>query len=448
MAILQENLQDEIASSIPVDSADVVQHKLDLNSAEILAYSNDLLSSWGLSGDSLIYTRTILFGVLVVGVSFGLWWLSRKILLQIIHTFAARTKTKWDDYLVQNKFFSAVSHLVPLIFMDFFLGIVFHSFPRLADFFIRVTDLVIVFVLIIVLLRFLNTGRDVLSEKPSLKDKPIHSFFQLGKIVVSIILGIVMISVAFNIDLLVILTSLGAMTAVILLVFKDTILGFVGSIQLAANDMVRIGDWVTMEKYGADGDVLEITLNTVKVQNFDMTITTIPTYAFISDSFRNWRGMQESGGRRAVRSLNIQISSIKFCTPEMLDKLGEIELIRSYVEDRENEVQAYNASNKVNRNVLINGRNQTNIGIFRHYMEEYLRNNDHVRKDMTLMVRQLAPTETGVALQVYFFTKTVNWGEYEQILSDIFDHFLATLDYFDLAVFENPTGRDFQKLSE
>jgi miniconductance mechanosensitive channel len=422
--------------------------KINLQSSQVIEYSNDILASWGLEGSTLVYTRTALLLLLIVGVSFGLWWATRNIFLGIIHSFAARTKTKWDDYLVKNRFFNATAHLVPLFLMDYFMHVVFFDFQRIANVGIRLTDFVIVFIFMVVLGRFLNTLRDVLEEKESLKDKPIASFIQLGKIIVYIILGIVMISIAFKVDIVVILTSMGAMTAVILLVFKDTILGFVGSIQLAANDMVRIGDWVTMDKYGADGDVLEITLNTVKVQNFDMTITTIPTYAFISDSFRNWRGMQESGGRRAVRSINIQIASVKFCTPEMLDKLGEIELIRDYVEQQEKKVSEYNAKNNVNKKVLMNGRNQTNIGIFRHYMEEYLKKNEHVKKDMTLMVRQLAPTETGVALQVYFFTKTTVWAEYEQILSDIFDHFLATLHYFDLAVFENPTGADFKRLAD
>jgi miniconductance mechanosensitive channel len=444
MAILQEDLQEETQ----LDSTDIPVHRLDINSQEILERTNDIMSSWGLEGDTLIYTRTGIMCVLVAAISWAIWWLSKNIFLQIVHRLADKTKTKWDDYLVEERFFQALAHIIPLIFIDFFLGIVFHSFPRIADFFIRVTDFVIIYVILLVMMRFMNTARDVLEERESLKDKPIASFIQLGKIIIGIFFGFIMISVAFKIDLIVILTSMGALTAVILLVFKDTILGFVGSIQLAANDMVRIGDWVTMDKYGADGDVLEITLNTVKVQNFDMTITTIPTYAFISDSFRNWRGMQEAGGRRAVRSLNIQISSIKFCTSEMLEKLGEIEMIKDYITQKEKEVEEYNANNKVNRKVLINGRNQTNIGIYRHYMEEYLKKSPHTKKDMTLMVRQLAPTETGVALQVYFFTKTTVWADYEVVISDIFDHFLATLEYFDLAVFENPTGRDFQKLKD
>ena len=429
-----------------LDPNDIPQHKLDLQSGEILTWCNDTLTNMGLAGDNLIYTRTIVLSIVLIGLGYAIWWLSRKIFLQIVHTLAEKTKSTWDDHLVTQKFFKVLAHLVPLLFMDFFISIVFHSFPRISDFLIRLTDFVIIFVLIIILLRFMNATRDVLAEKPALKDKPLHSFFQLGKIVISIVLGVVMISVAFKVDLVVILTSMGAMTAVILLVFKDTIMGFVGSIQLASNDMVRIGDWVTMEKYGADGDVLEITLNTVKVQNFDMTITTIPTYAFISDSFRNWRGMQESGGRRIVRSINIQLSSVKFCTPDLLNKLGEIELIRSYVVEKENEIEDFNKNNKVNRSVLINGRNQTNIGIFRHYITEYLSSHEDINPDMTLMVRQLEPTETGVSLQVYCFTKTHDWQEYEMVISNIFDHLMSTVEYFDLAIFENPSGKDFNKL--
>lgn len=438
MAIDNETLADSLSQ------ASTGFKKLNMGASEIVTKSNDILSGWGLEGSSLVYIRTILLGVIVAGASFLLWWVTRNITLSIIHRMADKTKTHWDDELVKNKFFSACAHLVPLLLMDYFMHVVFYNFPRIADIAVRLTDFVIIFVLIIIFMRFMNTARDVLSEKERLKDKPIHSFFQLGKIIIGIIFGILMISVAFNVDLVVILTSMGAMTAVILLVFKDTILGFVGSIQLAANDMVRIGDWVTMEKYGADGDVLEITLATVKVQNFDKTITTIPTYSFISDSFKNWRGMEESGGRRVTRSINIQIGSIKFCTPEMLDKYGEIEMIRGYIDQKEQEIRDFNANNKVNRSVLLNGRNQTNIGIFRYYMETYLKQNENINQEMTLMVRQLAPTEKGVSLQIYAFTKTKDWPVYEAVIGNIFDHLLSAVPYFDLAVFENPTGKDFR----
>lgn len=427
-----------------VNSVQEITQKVPAERQQLINWCNEVLSDWGLHGDTLIVLRTAILLIAVVVLCYLIWWGSRTIFLQIVHRIASRTKSKWDDYLVQNKFFSAVAHLVPLIFMDRFIHTVFFSYPRMADFFMRTVILAILFVVMFIIIRFLNATRDVLQEKPALKDKPIAAFTQLGKIVLSGLLIISMVSVAVGIHIVDVLVSLGAATAVLLLIFKDTILGFVGSIQLAANDMIRIGDWVTMEKYGADGDVLEINLTTVKVQNFDKTITTIPTYSFISDSFRNWRGMVESDGRRLVRAIHIKIESVKFCTPELLDKLGEIELIREYVDKKEAEIKTFNANHVVNKKVLLNGRNQTNIGIFRHYLEEYLRYNEEINTGMTLMVRQLAPTEKGVPLQVYAFTKTKDWPKYENVTADIFDHILASASYFDLEVFENPSGSDMR----
>lgn len=414
---------------------------------EFIGWCNSILTdSFGLTGDGLSYTRTGILLFLSVGISFILWWGTRRILIEVIHKIADKSKTKWDDYLVENRFFAALAHLVPFLFVDAMIQTVFYDFNVVGDFFLRLTDIVIVIISLYVVLRFLNTARDVMVEKPRFKDKPVESYFQLGKIIITCLFIILMISIAFKVDPLVILTSMGALTAIILLVFKDTILGFVGSIQLAANDMIRIGDWVTMEKYGADGDVIEINLATVKIQNFDKTITTIPTYSFISDSFKNWRGMMDSDGRRLTRSINIKIQSVQFCSTEMLSKLGEIEIIRDYVEQKEKEIADFNAGNDVNKSVLLNGRSQTNLGIFRHYITRYLEDNEHINQNMTLMVRQLAPTETGIPLQLYAFTKTHDWGKYEIVLADIFDHLLAATHYFELEVFESPAGSDMRSL--
>ena len=425
---------------------DKTVNKVEQYQDQIVLWCNDVLGAMGLSGDWLIYTRTLLLTLVVVGVSFGLWWGTRKVLLSIIHTFAAKSKTKWDDYLVKYKFFSALAHLVPLLLMETFVRTIFYSFPNTADFFTRLVGLAIILAFLFATLRFLNASRDILMDKPALKDKPMVSIFQLVKIVVNLIMVIVMISVAFKIDLIVVLTSMGAMTAVILLVFKDTILGFVGSVQLASNDMIRIGDWVTMDKFGADGDVLEITLNTVKVQNFDRTITTIPTYSFISDSFKNWRGMAESDGRRIKRSINIEVDTIKYCSPEMLAKFKKVNLISSYVKEREEEIQKWNVENAGDDDILVNGRSQTNIGVFRHYMLSYLKSNPNINQEMTLLVRQLDPTANGVPMEIYCFSKTKDWGPYENIVADIFDHLYAAARYFELEVFENPSGSDFKGL--
>lgn len=442
----QNAVSDSAATSF--NSNNVVSALDSLQSEALINWTNDTLNSVGVQGDAQMYVRTILLLTAAVGISFVLWWVTRKILIEVIHRVAYKSKTKWDDYLVKNKVFSAIAHLVPFLFLDFMIQTVFSSFPLIAEFLIRATDIAIIIIVLYVIIRTLNTAKDVLIEKPRLKDKPIESYFQLAKIVFRGLFIILIISVAFKIEPLVILTSMGALTAILILVFKDTILGFVGSIQLAANDMVRIGDWITMEKYGADGYVVEINLATVKVQNFDKTITTIPTYSFISDSFKNWRGMLDSDGRRIVRSIHIKIHSIKFCSPDLLNKIGEIELIRDYIDQKEAEILDYNKENEINKSVLLNGRNQTNIGIFRYYIQQYLEQNPAINDSMTLMVRQLDPSDKGVPIQLYTFTKTHDWVEYELIMADIFDHLLAAVPFFDLEVFEQPAGSDMRKLAQ
>jgi miniconductance mechanosensitive channel len=244
------------------------------------------------------------------------------------------------------------------------------------------------------------------------------------------------------------LGGLGAFSAVLLLIFKDPILGLVGGIQISANDMVRPGDWIVMNKSGADGVVTDISLTTVKVQNWDKTITTIPTYSLVSESFVNWRGMEESGGRRIKRSINIDMNSVKFASPEQLRKLKKIKLVRNYLDKTEKELKAYNEKNNIDDEVLVNGRRQTNLGIFRAYVAEYLKNNPNINQDMTFLVRQLQPGESGIPIEIYVFSKVQEWGKYEDIQSDIFDHLLATIPEFGLQVFQNPSGADFRRLGE
>lgn len=415
--------------------------------SDIVTWFNRVLRGFGLKGDIMIYLRIFLLLIVAVILGVILWWVTRRVLIEIIHRIVYKSKTKWDDHLVKNRFFAALAHLVPFLFLDFAIRTIFYDNEGLRDVLIRLADLVIITIFIYVLIRFLNTVRDVLLENPRYRDKPIASYVQLSQIILAGLLIIMMISVAFQVDPLVIVTSMGALTAILLLIFKDTILGFVGSIQLAANDMIRIGDWITMEKFGADGDVVEINLATVKVQNFDKTITTIPTYSFISDSFKNWRGMLDSDGRRIMRSINIKIQSVKFCNPELLSKLAEIELIRDYITTTEDKIKNFNEQNKVNRSVLLNGLNQTNLGIFRHYITRYLESSKEINHEMPLMVRQLEPKDTGVPIQLYTFTKTQEWAGYEGVMADIFDHLLAAVQYFELEVFEQPAGSDMRALT-
>ncbi len=236
------------------------------------------------------------------------------------------------------------------------------------------------------------------------------------------------------------------MTAVLLLIFKDSILGLVAGIQISSNDMVRLGDWVEMPKHGADGDVIDISLTTVKIQNFDKTITTIPTYTMVSDSFKNWRGMSQSAGRRIKRNINIDMRSVKFCDESMLERFASFRHISEYIARKKDELTKFNAENGIDDSVLVNGRRMTNLGTFRAYLEGYLRNHPKINKDMTFLVRQLQPTETGLPIEIYVFCSDKIWANYEAIQADIFDHILAVIPEFDLKVFQNPTGADFEKL--
>ncbi len=272
-----------------------------------------------------------------------------------------------------------------------------------------------------------------------MKDKPIESFIQVIMIFVWIGGLLSIIAVINGAEIWKFFTALGAASAVLLLVFKDTILGFVASIQVSINDMVRIGDWITFDKYGADGNVTEINLATVKVQNFDKTITTIPTYALISDSFKNWRGMENSGGRRIKRAVIIKLNSVKYLSKDELIKLKQIELLSAYLKNRSEDIDKYNTNNNINKDLLINGRNLTNIGVFRKYVETYIENHSGVNKDMMIMTRQLAPTTQGLPIEIYAFSSDKRWQNYEYIMADIFDHIIAAVPYFGLEIFELPT---------
>jgi miniconductance mechanosensitive channel len=381
--------------------------------------------------------------IIVLMVSYVLWFLTRQILLTVVNSFAKRTKTQFDDLLVQNKFFRGVAHLVPLLLFDYFFSIVFFAFPDAKDFSVRINDVLIIFVVLVSLRRLVKTLGDMISRKPVFEGKPISAYVQTVNIVLTIIFSIIMLSVLTKQSPTFFLTSLGAMTAILLLIFKDTILGFVSSIQLSANDMVRIGDWVTMEKFGADGDVVEINLTTVKVQNFDKTITTIPTYNLISDSFKNWRGMSESGGRRIKRAVNIQIDSVKFASPELLERLSKIKLLSEFIQQRQEEIRAHNESMGLDES-QINARRQTNLGLFRRYLDYYLQNKPEIHQEMSIMVRQMTPGDNGIPIEIYCFTNTTSWTAYESIMADIFDHIFSVVKSFDLRIFESPSGEDIR----
>ncbi len=401
----------------------------------------DLLTDGGLSPDLTHYAMLAIGSTILLAVCLLSNFVTKKFIIQGIKKFIENSKNDWDDILIEKKVFNSLSTLVPLIFIQYLSIPLLSNFTSLIPFVHIAVKVSLVLVITSVLMKALKALEEASKKIPSFKDKPIVSYIQIASIMIYVVAAILIFATILDKDPLALLGALGALTAVLMLVFKDTILGLVASIQISSNDMVRVGDWVSMPKYGTDGDVLEITLNTVKIQNWDKTISTIPTYAFISDSFKNWRGMTDSKGRRIKRSLNIDMTSIKFCTDEEITHYKKVEMLKDYVESAQSEISTHNDTNSHDKSSLLNGRNLTNIGLFREYAHQYLTANNNLRNDLTLMVRQLEPTENGLPIEVYCFSNNIAWAEYERIQADIFDHLLSSISSFDLEIFQNPTGK-------
>lgn len=361
---------------------------------------------------------------------------ARTVLVRSFTKFASRTKTQFDDLLVTHKAPRNVAHLVPLFITIKVFPLVFSDYPRIEAFLVVLLKVYGILLTIWILRSVLRTLESFFKTLPRLKDKPIDSYIQVVMLFVWVIGVASILAVLIDLSFIKFFTTLGAASAILLLIFKDTILGFVASIQVAINDTLRIGDWITMDKYGADGDVIEINLSTVQVQNFDKTITTIPTYAIISESFKNWRGMQASGGRRIKRSILIKSKSIHFLSEEEIENLKKIQLITGYLENKQRELAEYNRLNNIDQSTLVNGRNLTNLGVFRIYLQTYIERHPGIHKEMSLMVRQLQPTSQGIPLEIYAFSNDIRWVNYESIMSDIFDHIFSSIKYFDLELFE------------
>lgn len=369
-------------------------------------------------------------------------FITQKIVLRVITHIITNNKFEWDNILLERKVFRRLSHIVPAIIIYYFST----TFPAYQHLIEKGAITYIIIVGLMVINSFLKAVNDIYLTFEISKTKPIKGYIQVVQIIVFILGGLVVIANLLGESPFILLSGIGALSAVLLIVFRDSLLGLVAGIQLAANDMVQVGDWIEMPKYDADGDIIDISLNTVKVQNFDKTITTIPSYALISDSFKNWRGMQASGGRRIKRSLFIDTNSITFCTEEMIEKFKTIQFLSDYITTKEHEIAEYNAKNKINRNNPVNGRALTNIGVFRAYINQYLQHHPGISPEMTLLVRQLAPTEMGLPLEIYAFTNDIRWDVYETIQSDIFDHLFAVAAEFGLHLFQNPSGNDFKKM--
>jgi miniconductance mechanosensitive channel len=410
-------------------------------------YFRDLFIGYELEPGLAGWLAFASFSAIIVVVCIVANFITKKIVLNIITRLITRNRFAWDDKLLERKVFHKLSHIVPAIII-YYSANAYHDYPVLQELLVKGSGIYSLLVVIASLNSFLNALHDIYLTYEISKERPIKGFIQVGKIIMFFIGGILLIATLVGQNPLFLLGGLSAFTAVLLLIFQNSILGLVAGVQLTANDMVRVGDWIEMPKYNADGDVLEITLTTVKVQNWDKTITMIPSQAFLSDSFKNWRGMQESGGRRIKRAIYVDMSSIRFCTEEMIEKFKRIHLLKDYIESKEREIEEYNREHGIDPAVRVNGRRLTNIGTFRAYIATYLANHPQIHKGMTMMVRQLAPSEHGLPLEIYAFTSDTRWAVYEGIQADIFDHILAAAPEFGLRVFQNPTGHDMRQMLE
>lgn len=416
--------------------------------SELQQWINSYLVKWGLVHDSANIWDNLIVLLLVIIVTVAIDYTCRYLFLGLFKRFAKRTRNQWDDLIVERKIINKLMHLIPAILVYIMLPLALprEEMPTLLG----ILQMICSIYIVAVILRFINAALNLLLEiynrKEAFKNKPLKGFVQIIQVLVFFVGFIIIISILIGKSPATLFAGLGASAAILMLVFKDTILGFVAGIQLSANDMLRPGDWITMTKYGADGTVIEVTLNSIKVRNFDNTITMIPPYALVSDSFQNWRGMQESGGRRVKRSINIDMNSVRFCTPEMLAKFRKISLLTEYIDTKQKELERYNEEHNIDDSIKVNGRRQTNLGVFRAYLVNYLKSNPDVNKDLTCMVRQLQPTEKGIPMELYFFAATTVWIPYEGIQSDVFDHILAVLPEFGLQVFQEVSGSDLHHL--
>ena len=386
------------------------------------------------------YLRIISFFSIVV-IFFLLHFITRKLILRFIFKIVEKTPTQWDDYLFNRKFFSKLAYSVPFLYLYFVSPIL----PGIQTIVSRFSLSLIIWFSALAASAFLNTINDIYLTMPRSEHKPIKGYLQIVSIFFFIMGVISIISVLIGKSPVILISGLGAMTAVLLLIFKDTILSLIASFQISFNDLIKIGDWLEVPQYNADGDVIDIALHTIKIQNWDKTISVIPTHKLVENSFKNWRGMQLTGGRRIKRSISIDMNSIKFCDDKMLEKFEKIYYLKDYIAQRKKEIDEYNKKHNFDTSIAVNGRKMTNIGTFRKYIAEYLKNHPQVNKKLTFLIRQLPPKENGLPIEIYVFANTTEWGLYEDIQSDIFDHILAVIPQFELSIFQNPTGKDFRE---
>ncbi len=420
--------------------------QLDEHVKQLSCLLEDFLLRNGVNYNLAHYANLLLNILVLILIIIGINYLIKRFVIQTFKTFTDKTKTTFDDFLIQSNFPRYVGQILPLMALYYLVPIIFVDYEAILAIFDKLFDLYVIILVIWIFRSLLRTSKNYLKTLRQFNDKPVDSYIQVVMILVWVVGLMFIFAEITGESIRSFIISLGAASAVLILVFKDTILGFVASIQVAVNDIVRIGDWITFDKYGADGNVTEISLATVRVQNWDNTFTTIPTYSLISESFQNWRGMQESPGRRIKRSVYIKQNSVKFMTSENLDELKKIALIKKYVSTRQEEIDKFNKENQIDKSLPLNGRNQTNLGIFRKYVDAYLNEHSAIHKELYIIVRHQAPTDKGIPIEILCFSRDKRWENFEYITADIFDHVIAAIPYFGLQLFESPSGDDITKM--
>lgn len=405
------------------------------------------LEEIGLPGVAAVVVERLVLVAVILVVAVVANWVARRLIVRFLHSLFRRTRVTWDDRIANRGVLLRLSRIAPAIVIYATGALVAPELPWVGEAIRRITTAWIVLAAAFTIDAAVDVFHDFYRERDYSRKRPIKGFVQLGKVALFLVAGVVVITTILNQSPLGILSGLGAMSAVLLLIFRDSILGFVSGIQLSANNLVEIGDWIEMPKYDADGDVIDITLQSIKVQNWDKTITTIPVYALTSDSFRNWRGMTESGGRRIKRAVSIDMRSVRFVDDDMLERYRRFSRIRDYIEKRQEEIDRYNRENAIDLSDSVSGRRMTNLGVFRAYVQAYLHGHPQVRDDMTFLVRQLPPGPTGLPIEIYVFSADQRWAAYESIQADIFDHLLAVLPEFDLRVFQQPSGSELEAIA-
>ncbi len=399
------------------------------------------LENW-LAKFPIIYSLIKILGVIFLSII--VYIITKKILISGVNRIVKKTKTQVDDILINEAVLKRIAYIAPIIVISQFIYLV----PSLATFLQRFTEAALVLLLMMFISSILNAANELYEKSKKYNRRPIKGYLQIAKIIIYILGGIAIIGLLTGQQPWAVITGVGAFTAILILIFKDTILSFVASIHISAYDLIRVGDWIEVPKYGADGDVLDVALHTIKVQNFDKTIVVFPTHKLLEDSFKNWRGMQLAGGRRIKRSIFIDLSSVKFLDERLLNKFKKIQLLKNYLEKKEKEIAEYNKKKNIDTSEIINGRRLTNIGTFREYLKAYLKNREDISNDFTFLVRQLTPGPNGIPIEIYVFANTTDWEKYEETQADIFDHIFAAVSEFELNIFQNPTGKDFSKFRD